>query len=146
MGNRKGAVKEFREEVRANPNSLEAMTTLGAELTEAGENDEAVAVLQKAMNLYPLSAKAKEEAGWAQYKAKNLSAGMALLQAATQLDRGNPSAYRKLGLIYRETGDLLNMKAFLQKYLDLAPDAPDRETVEGYIQQAGSAPNPENGG
>ena len=48
-------------------------------------------------------------------------------------------SYRALGLIYYRRSDMVRAAPLLNRYLDLAPDASDREYVETYLAQIAAA-------
>ena len=51
------------------------------------------------------------------------------------VDSSYPEPYRELGLIYYKQGEKIFAKEFLQQYLSLSMDAPDRQYIEYYMKQ-----------
>lgn len=58
-----------------------------------------------------------------------------LYQRAIALDPAYPDPHKGVGLIYLKRGEKCLAKKSLQSYLALAPAAPDREYIDGYIRQ-----------
>jgi len=70
--------------------------------------------------------------GYANYLLKNYSGAIALYNAAIARDPGNPLIYKRLGLVYRDVGDLQKAADSFQRYLQMEPDAPDRAEFARY--------------
>jgi tetratricopeptide (TPR) repeat protein len=66
---------------------------------------------------------------------KNYGASKALLERALALDAGNPQVHKRLGMLYLEMGDKLKYKQYLKAYLDLLPNAPDKDKIQKLIWQ-----------
>lgn len=132
MGNHKTAVEEFKKELKNNPTSVTALVSLGKALIETGGAQEALAYLNKAVQLAPKSPQARLEAGYANFLLKNYAGAIALYQAALLYDKGNPLIYKRLGMAYRDLGDLKNAAFSFRKYIEMEPDAPDRAEYERY--------------
>lgn len=130
MGNAEQAVEEFEKELQNNPNDVPTLIEYGRFLVENGHAKEAMDRLSLAMQIAPGSSEAKHQAGYVSYVLKNYQGSVALLQAAASLDQGNPLIYKRLGLAYRALGKSDEAAAAFKRYIDLAPDAPDREQFE----------------
>jgi tetratricopeptide (TPR) repeat protein len=129
QGNHKVAAEEYRKELENNPGNPLTMIELGKEMMELGQvtgPGGAQELLNKAMQLAPTSADAKQQAGYAAYLLKNYQAAIALYNAALVYDHANPMIYKRLGVAYRDMGDPASASAAFHKYLEMEPDAPDR--------------------
>ena len=126
QGNHKVAAEEYKAENNNNPNNVDNLNEYGNELVELGFPEEALKLYIKAMQLAPESAVAKQNAGWANYKLKHYQAAVTLIQAALNIDKGNPTFYRRLGIVYRDMGDIGSACVSFRKYLQMEPDAPDK--------------------
>lgn len=133
MGNHKAAVEEFKKEMKNNPTNIPTMIALGKELIEIGEHREALELFNRAIQLAPRAAEPKHLAGYTNYLIKNYPAAMALLTAALAIDKGNSLIYKRLGMIYRDTGDARNAAFYFKKYLEMEPDAPDKSEYQRYL-------------
>jgi tetratricopeptide (TPR) repeat protein len=134
MGNHKLADDEYNLELKNNPNSIEPMLALGRELLEAGKYPEALALFNKAMQLAPNAGEPKHLSGYANYLLKNYAGAIALYNAAIAKDPGNPLIYKRLGLAYRDVGDAQNAINSFRKYIQMEPDAPDRDQFQRFAQ------------
>jgi tetratricopeptide (TPR) repeat protein len=130
MGRIKDALAELEAEIKISPRFDPAWVEQGAVYLRLNQVDEALKSYNQAMELNPKNAQAKIGAGYANYLKRQYPTAIALFQAALSLDRGNPDIYKKMGLAYRESGDLAKAGQFFRNYLDLAPDAPDRGEFE----------------
>lgn len=126
QGNHRVAAEELKAELANNPNNAETLIEYGKELLELGYFEDGLKKLTLGMQLAPGSADAKQSAGWANYKLKHFQAAVALIQAALAIDRGNPTIYRRLGIVYRDSGDIASACGAFRKYLEMEPDAPDK--------------------
>jgi tetratricopeptide (TPR) repeat protein len=84
------------------------------------------------MEINPQDATAKMGAGYVNYLKRQFPSAIALYQAALALDKGNPEIHKKMGMAYRESGDMPRAAQSFRNYLDLAPDASDHEEYEKY--------------
>ena len=127
-GNHKLAAEEYKIEVANNPNSVDTLVEYGKELLELGyPADEGLKLFTKAMQMAPNLAEAKHQAGWANYKLKHFQAAIALFQTSLMIDKGNPTIFKRLGIVYRDMGDTNNACASFRKYLEMEPDAQDKK-------------------
>jgi tetratricopeptide (TPR) repeat protein len=131
QGNHKAAIEEFQKELVNNPNHLQTVMAYGRELLEMGAAQEALNQFNKAMRIAPGSSEAKHYAGWASRAMKNYDAGAALIRSAIALDPGNPLLYKRLGIVYRESGNLGQACSAFKKYLEMEPDAADKDEFRG---------------
>ena len=88
---------------------------------------------QYAMGLKPQSPESKALAGYANFLNKNYPAAIALFNSALSMDRGNPVLYKRLGLVYRAMGDSMRARTAFRKYLEMEPDAADKEEIRKYL-------------
>jgi len=131
-GNHKLAVEEYKLEIANNANNVQTLIALGKEYIELGAFPEALALFNKAMLIAPNAGEPKHMSGYANYLLKNYSGAIALYNAAIARDPGNPLIYKRLGLVYRDVGDLQKAADSFQRYLQMEPDAPDRAEFARY--------------
>lgn len=135
MGRTKEALTELEAEIKNSPRYDPAWVEQGVVMLKLNRVDEALKSFERAMELNPKNAQAKIGAGYANYLRRQYTRALALFQAALSLDQGNPDIYKKMGLAYKDSGDLGNASKAFRSYLDLAPDAPDRAEYEQYLPQ-----------
>jgi len=132
-GNHKAAIDEYQQELKNNPQGVDSLVGLGKEYVEIGQIQDALGEFSKAMLLAPNAAEPKHQAGYANYLLKNYDGSIALLNAALDYDKGNPLIYKRLGMAYRDRGDLSGAKTAFRKYLEMDPNAPDKAEFERYL-------------
>lgn len=126
QGNHKIGAQEFKKELTNNPDSIQTLMAYGRELLELEKPQEALDQFTKVMQINPLLADAKQNAGWANYHLKNYQAALSLIRSAIAIDRANPTLFKRLGTVYREMGDPQSACAAFRNYLEMEPDAPDK--------------------
>jgi Flp pilus assembly protein TadD len=82
--------------------------------------------------------RATYERGNALLFAGNATGAIAAYREAIQLAPADPIGYRGLGLAYEQKGDTAAAIRALQKYLKLAPSAPDRAIISRRIDRLSS--------
>jgi tetratricopeptide (TPR) repeat protein len=132
LANLKAAQAEFEQELKNGNNSLQVLLAIGGVHLEQRQHDKALGYFVQAMQRAPQEAEPKAQAAYANYLLKKYDAATALYREALKLDSGNPIIYRRLGEAYRAMGDSTNARWAFQKYLEMEPDASDREQLLGY--------------
>ena len=133
MGNHEVAIREFQSELKNNSRSSDTMVDLGRSLIEVGNAKDALEQFQRASILSPESAEPKALTAYANFLLKNYQAAVALYKAAIALDRGNPSYYKRLGVVYQAMGDPTSAREMFKLYLQMEPDALDRAEIQKYL-------------
>ena len=133
MGNRKEAQREFQLELEKNPSNVNAMVALGKQMLTIEAYHDALKYFNQAMQFAPTAASPKAMAGYANYLLENYYGAIALYRAALKIDEADPLVYKRLGLAYQALGDGTNASKAFQKYLEVAPDAPDRKEIERFL-------------
>ncbi len=131
-GNHRQAVQEFDLELKNNADSQPTLVAIGKSMIALSVPDEALKQLNTAMALNPKDAEAKSQAAIANYLLKNYAGAAALFEAASAIDPGNPQVYKRMGMAYREMGNMNAAHQAFQKYLEMEPDAPDRAEFQKY--------------
>jgi len=130
--NHKLAAEEYYKELKTSPKDVVSMVALGKTLIALNDANTALKYLVQAMQDAPKYAEAKHWAGYANYLLRNYAGALALYRAAAALDSGNPQIYKRLGFLYRDMNDPQAARQAFDRYVALAPDAPDRAEVEKY--------------
>jgi tetratricopeptide (TPR) repeat protein len=140
QGNHKASAEEYKKELDNNPQQMLAIIGLGKEKIEmanqtGGAESQALIhgaqeLFNKAMQISPTNAEAKQQAGYAAYLLKNYQAAIALYNAALVYDKANPLIFKRLAVAYRDMGDDINACQSFHKYVEMEPDAPDKHEFE----------------
>ncbi len=70
---------------------------------------------------------------------------MTMLTEAKDRESGNPDIYKELGALYHEKGSFIKAVEGYRRYLQLRPNADDKQQVEALIKSAGSMGGDPNG-
>jgi tetratricopeptide (TPR) repeat protein len=76
-----------------------------------------------------------QKLGGANYKLQRYANAASYYLRAISLDLNNPDAYLGAGLSFRAMNDNDNMKKYLDLYLRMNPDAPDKLAIQKLIQK-----------
>jgi tetratricopeptide (TPR) repeat protein len=135
QGNHKRAVEEYSKELENNPRHVSTMIFLGKSLIELEQlqgKGSAQDLFNRAMEIAPQNPEAKQLAGFTAFLLKQYPTAIALYNAALVYDQANPLIYKRLGLAYRAMGDAQNAAASFRRYIQMEPDAPDKEEFQRY--------------
>lgn len=103
-----------------------------------GQHDESLALLDRLIARSPQRADykvARGETYRSRGKDGDLDLAVADFKAAAGVGGEPPEAHRGLGLIYRQRNQAAEAKASLQRYLEMAPEAPDAAMVKSYLEE-----------
>lgn len=112
----------FRDALRAQPNSPQLHTALGAMLASQGRIAEAVPSFRAALELQPGSADAHGNLGNALRELGRAQDAMHHLREALRLRKDYPEAHNNLGALLRELGDFAAAEEHFNEALRLRPD------------------------
>jgi tetratricopeptide (TPR) repeat protein len=133
--NYKSALEAAKEEIHFNPTYLPAYVLAGKVLNLMKNYQEALQYVNKALKIDGSFVEGLLVASDTNMALKNYGASKALLDRALALDSGNPQVHKRLGMLYLEMGDKLKYKQYLKAYLDLLPNAPDKDKIQKLIGQ-----------
>lgn len=134
LGDFKLALDLIREEKMKNPNIADPYL-LGAELFFRKEQyKECAAEYALAIKLRPSSAELYVKASTCYRLSNALDIAEDMLSMAKDRESGFPEIYRERGFIFEKKGQMPEARQEFEKYLDLAPNAPDRMFIEMKIK------------
>ncbi|MBM4219257.1 MAG: type IV pilus biogenesis/stability protein PilW [Gammaproteobacteria bacterium] len=141
----KQAEKHFRQAVREDPASPEAQNALGAFLCRNRQQakDEEMFLKTAANPLYRTPFVAYTNAGVCARSAGHLEQAEAYLRQALASKVDYPETYAQLASVLHERGSNLQARAFVERYLAVAPATPDMlllgHNIELALKDAGAA-------
>lgn len=103
-----------------------------------GQHEESLALLTRALARPAAQTEylyARGEVYRLRGKESDLDASIADFKAAGAKGGEPPETHRALGLIYRARNQLPDAKASFQRYLELAPQAPDASMIKTYMEE-----------
>ena len=134
MGKIDDSLKYAEKEIKHNP-TLEFGYYMRAECYKASkEFQKAINNYEKAISINGKYVEALMGLGWIKHRQNYYEEARELYLRAKKSDESNPEVYKRLGYVYKTTGNSgLAMESF-QTYLDLYPAAPDRIKIEQEIK------------
>jgi tetratricopeptide (TPR) repeat protein len=121
----------WRTTIARNPNAFLAYNNLGAALSGKGQVDEAIACLQKAVQLRPDLAEAYNNLGNALLRKGQLDEAITQLRKAVQIQPENPRARNNLGNALLQVGQMDEAIQCFQKALEIQPDLAEAQNNLG---------------
>ncbi|MCI0621569.1 MAG: winged helix-turn-helix domain-containing protein [Acidobacteria bacterium] len=115
-----GAEEEYQKSIALNPTYAVAHSWYAEYLTAMGRHDEAMAEIQRAQQLDPLSLFINRDVGWVLYMQRQYDRAMAQLQDTLEIDPNFASAHWFLGWVYEQDGLLEEAIAEFRKSMSLS--------------------------
>jgi protein O-mannosyl-transferase len=112
----------YRTTIQKNPDSWMAHTNIGHLLTDKGQTDEAMAHLEKAVQLAPHSGEAHNNLGVLLARIGRTDEAMAQYKKAVELEPNLVKPHNNLGILLGKTGRTDEAMVHFQKALELNPD------------------------
>lgn len=138
-GKKVRAAENFRKAIEFDPTLAEAYNYLGYMFAEDGENlDEAVELVQKALQLDPGNPAYIDSLGWTYFKSGKISEAIKELERAVSSDKEDAVMRGHLGDVYFEKGLFDKAKTQWEKSLELNPK---QEKVKEKIRKLGDPKN-----
>jgi tetratricopeptide (TPR) repeat protein len=127
--------------VSARSKRADAFNTKGLHLARAGDIEGAISELRRAVAADPRNFEAHNNLG-VLYKKKGLiSQALSEYEAANKSHPRHPVPYKNIGILHDEQSALTNAVWNYTRYLELAPNAPDGETIRQRIRDVKDALN-----
>lgn len=138
LNDKKGAEKHFRQAVRTDGNSPEALNALGAFLcrNEQHEKGEEMFVKAAQNQIYRTPYVAYTNAGVCARSAGNLEQAEQFLRMALTSQVDYPETYAQLAGVLHDRGNDLQARAFVERFLSIAPATPDMLLLGHNIEKA----------
>lgn len=131
------AIKIAEDELKSNPSSEEGNVLLGIIYTNSAKKDYAKAqnYYKEAQKINPKSIEALLGLAYINFEKNNVETALDLYSKVTKLDPNNGYAHKQLGFTYKLMGQgALAIESF-NAYLQIEPDAKDKDKIKGYINE-----------
>lgn len=131
------AIKIAESELKSNPQSEEGNVLLGIIYTNSTKKDYAKAqnYYKEAQKINPKSIEALLGLAYINFEKNNVETALDLYSKVTKLDPNNGYAHKQLGFTYKLMGQgALAVESF-NAYLQIEPDAKDKDKIKGYINE-----------
>ena len=106
-----------------------------------GQHEESIALFNRMVARVPSQADfvyARGEVYRLRARGDDLNAALADYQTAVGCGGEPPETHRGLGAIYRQRNQMAEARASFERYLELAPAAPDAPMIKSYMEEAGT--------
>lgn len=110
-------INEAKRRLAMDPDNAFDLNLLGYYLSEQSQYEEAQVHLKKALQLDPENDDALANLGFSLYKLGQVEDGIAAIEQSLMLNKSHYDAYHQLGIIYKETGDKMKARHYLEKAL-----------------------------
>lgn len=110
------------------------------EETKRGQHEESITLLTRMITDSPDQADivaTRGEVYRMRANDKDLDVAIADFQAAAAMGGEPPETHRGLAMIHRQRGQTAEARASFQRYIDMAPDAPDAPMIKSYLEELG---------
>jgi tetratricopeptide (TPR) repeat protein len=136
MGEFDKMVAEMKEVLRLNPNHADALNYLGYSYSERGlQLEEALKLIQKAMELKPNMGYITDSLGWVYYKLGDYKRAVTELEKANQLTPDDSAITEHLADSYVKLSRVEKAIEFYEKALKLDPKSDQKERLQKKIQE-----------
>lgn len=132
------AIQFINEEKKLNPSLVENYTLLGEIYHIKKQYSECAAQYSNAIKLAPQGADVYVKASRCYRLASSIDIAESMLALAQRAESGYAEIYREQGAIFETRGQYHEAAAAYDKYLNLAPNAPDKAEIEARISNLGS--------
>ena len=129
------AERDLRAALKINPDEPDLLNFLGYSWIDRNEHlSEALGMVQKAVNARPQSGAMLDSLGWAYYRLGDYKTAVEKLEAATELEPGDPDVNGHLGDAYWKVGRKTEAEFQWRRVLTLEPDAKQKADAEAKLQ------------
>jgi Flp pilus assembly protein TadD len=133
------AEQAFRKALDFDMNDPSVLNYLGYMLADRGQKlDEAVAMIQKAVDADPINGAFLDSLGWAYYKMDKLDLAELYLKRAVLFAARNATMHDHLGDVYFKTGRFREAQDSWTKGLQFADDAEEAAQIRQKLEQVRS--------
>jgi tetratricopeptide (TPR) repeat protein len=142
MGDFDKMVAEMKEVLRLNPNHADALNYLGYSYSERGiQLEEALNLIQKAMELKPNMGYITDSLGWVYYKLGDYKRAVTELEKASQLTPDDSTITEHLADSYLKLSRIQKAIEFYERALKLDPKSDQKERLQKKIKELKEKPS-----
>ncbi|HZS07269.1 MAG TPA: tetratricopeptide repeat protein [Blastocatellia bacterium] len=129
--------KTLRELLRRDPENATALNNLGYFLLERGERyEEAVRLIERAINIEPTNGNFLDSLGYANYKLGRLEQARVHLEKARMYSRRSATVYEHLGDVLKDQGRVQEARRHWEKALQLSVEAQETARLKDKLKIA----------
>jgi tetratricopeptide (TPR) repeat protein len=129
----------LRTILERDPDNQVALNNLGYYLVERGERlDEALALIQRAVNIDPTNGAYLDSLGWAYFQKGRIEEAQTYLEKALQFEPRDSTIHEHLGDVFMKQGQRDRAQQSYEQALKLARQKDERERVQKKLQSLGT--------
>jgi tetratricopeptide (TPR) repeat protein len=129
------AERDLQAALKINPTEPELLNFLGYSWIDRGENlAQALGMVQKAVAARPTSGAMLDSLGWAYYRLGDYKAAVEKLEAAVEMEPGDPDVNGHLGDAYWKAGRKIEAEFQWRRVLTLEPDDKQKAEAEAKLK------------
>ena len=132
----KAAAEIYRSILEVSPNHPDALHFSGVLAHQEGRSEEAVALIQRSLELEPYRADWHSNLAFVLRDRLELDAAIAACRRAIELDSNHANAFNNLGVLLRAQGHLAEAEAAYREVIRLSPEHLDAYTNLGILLNA----------
>ena len=137
------AERDLKAALKANPDEPELLNFLGYSWIDRNEHlAEALGMVQKAVNARPQSGAMLDSLGWAYYRLGDYKTAVEKLEAAAEMEPGDPDINDHLGDAYWKVGRKTEAEFQWRRVLTLEPDEKQKVAAEAKLKNGLGAAGP----
>ena len=131
-----GEIKILEEKAKANPKNAGAWAELGNAFMDSGRFNEAIDAYQKSLNIDPKNVDVRVDMGTCYKNIAKPDLALEEYHKALKINPNHPYAHRNSGVVLAfDLHDKAQGKKEFERYLELAPNAPDAGQIRHTIEQ-----------
>jgi tetratricopeptide (TPR) repeat protein len=136
LGDFEKMTAQMKEVLRLNPDYADALNYLGYSYAERGIHlEEALKMIQKAMELKPNMGYITDSLGWVYFKLGNYERAVIELEKANQLTPDDPIVTEHLADSYLKLSNIQRAMEFYERALKLEPKSDQIERLKNKLQE-----------
>jgi tetratricopeptide (TPR) repeat protein len=129
------SIKYYKKYIQLDSSNTRILQSIAHVYFLMNNREEEIKFLEKAVTEGTNNWDLFQKLGGANYKLQRYANAASYYLRAISLDLNNPDAYLGAGLSFRAMNDNDNMKKYLDLYLRMNPDAPDKLAIQKLIQK-----------
>ncbi len=129
------ALAATKKEKQINPSLAEPYLLAGDIYMNVGLYKKAILEFQRAIKLRPQGAQIYVSLAKAYRFSNEFDVAEQMIKQAERLENGNPKVYKEQGAIYESRGEVQRAIAVYEQYLQISPNANDRQVIRSKISQ-----------
>lgn len=137
LGRFEEAVKYAQEEKKVNPNLADSYLLTAEVYSAQNSFNQCALEYAQAIKLRPGGAEIYVKAAQCYRQAGSLEIASTMLALAMERENGYPELYKETGALFEKKNEIEEALRAYYKYLELAPNAPDKRDIEQRIRRLG---------